>query len=395
MSNRFRMCRLTVICGNVSKLLFDLNLNGVVLCNVSRNDDITVTFCIKQSQIHFARDLIEQTGGRIEDSIPAMSNIMIVGVIRRPVMFLGCLLLILLTLYLPSRILFVTVSGNERISRQQIMSAADEGGLHFGMKRQLLRSEKVKNNLLSTLPELKWVGVNTSGCVANISVRERAVVDMKNENVVISSIVANYDGVIREITARNGEVLCRVGQAVTKGQLLVSGYADCGRCVYMTGADAEIYAQTRRSLCLFSIPDGSKRGHVQIQRYKIGVLVGKKRINFYKGSGIFDTTCVRMYREYPLVLPGGFQLPIAVTVQQETNYYLQGIQEDWIEAETFLKSFSKDYLLSQMNAGKIISEEYVSMEFESCSHLIGQYICDEMIGQTRSEEIVKNYEQTD
>ena len=40
----------------------------------------------------------------------------------------------------------------------------------------MIRSEKVKNSLLQRIPQLQWAGINTDGCVAVISVREKTAI---------------------------------------------------------------------------------------------------------------------------------------------------------------------------------------------------------------------------
>ena len=41
--------------------------------------------------------------------------------------------------------------------------------------------------------------------------------------------------------------LCAPGQAVSKGQVLISGYTDCGLCVLSQRAQGEVMAYTGRS----------------------------------------------------------------------------------------------------------------------------------------------------
>ena len=89
----------------------------------------------------------------------------------RPVLLAGLGILFLLAMYLPSRVLFIRVEGNMQIPDRQILAAAEECGIRFGASRREVRSEKVKNALLSSVPQLQWAGVNTAGCVATISVR--------------------------------------------------------------------------------------------------------------------------------------------------------------------------------------------------------------------------------
>ena len=127
---------------------------------------------------------------------------------------------------------------------------------------------------------------------------------------------------------------------------------------------------------------------------KYGLIIGKKRINFYKGSGISDTTCVRMYMEYPLTLPGGFQLPLSLTVQEQTDYETTVLNLEAQKAGEIMNVYAQDYLQSQMIAGKVEQGNYQITKAGGVVRLVGQYLCDEMIGQIRSEEITNYYEQT-
>lgn len=385
------MSQLTVTCANMSDLLFRLNISGVTLHHLCRKDEVTATFCIRQMQCDLTVGIIDQTGGRVEHIVPATGYQLAKGLLRRPVLILGIALMLFLTIFIPSRVLFVIVTGNERVPQRQILAVATECGVYFGVPRNEIRSEQVKNRLLSEIPELKWVGVNTSGCVARISVRERALTEKRYDHTMISSLVASCDGVIQEITVRNGNPVCRVGQAVKKGQLLVSGYSDCGRCIYGTRADADIYAQTRHLLDVSILTEVNQKERIRSTRRKYGLLIGKKRINFYKGSGIYDTTCDRMYVEYPLTLPGGFRLPIALTVEEETNYHIVPVKLDVVELEPTLQRFAHSYLEHHMIAGKVSQSDYQLTQTAEVLHLLGDYICYEMIGQRRSEEIVNNY----
>lgn len=394
MSISFRSIQLTVTSANISELLFKLNLQGIPLHHLRQSDELTASFCVYQHRYSQAVSIIDSAGGKIEYSVPASGIVLVKSLLRRPILlFIWCLMLAL-TIYLPTRVLFISVTGNDRLHRMEILEAAADSGIHFGAARHELRSEKVKNRLLSALPELKWVGVNTKGCVAYISVCERTLPRTKLDEPMVSSLVAARDGVIREMTVVSGNPICRVGQAVTKGQLLVSGYSDCGRCIYGTKAEAEVYAQTRRSLEMCMVTDGLERGAATLSRRKYGLLIGKKRINFYKGSGISDTTCVRMYMEYPFTLPGGFRLPLALTVQEETTYDTSAADVNIQDTEEILNAFAMDYLESQMIAGKVERGDYQITKADGVLNLIGQYICNEMIGQIRSEEIINNYGQT-
>lgn len=308
----------------------------------------------------------------------------------RPVLVIGLLAIFLFSCWLPSRVLFVQVQGNNLMAGKQIIEQAKACGISFGASRREVRSEKVKNALLKAMPQLQWVGVNTYGCIAQITVHERNDLKTEQQNMGVSSIVALRDGVIGEMTVLQGNALCHTGQAVKAGQILVSGYTDCGICIRATQAKAEIYGETQRFLSAVFPAEYSHRTTISANTRKYSLIIGKKRINFFKGSGISGDTCAKIYEEKYLTLPGGFILPVALACEQSFEYDIQ--KETIVTGEGVLSAFAAWYLPSQMLAGEICRSSQVFFESEAFCRLDGIYDCYEIIGVARPEESTKRYE---
>lgn len=310
------------------------------------------------------------------------------GMLKRPVLVLGLAALVALVLWLPSRVLFVTVEGNTAVPAKLILEKAAESGIDFGASRREVRSEKVKNALLAAVPELEWAGVNTKGCTAVITVRERAENQQSPQGASVSRIVASRDGVITSCTSTAGSAQCAVGQAVKAGQTLISGYTDCGITILATRAKGEIYADTTYDLTAFSPGEYTVRGLESASVKKYSLIIGKKRINFDKDSGILDATCAKIYQEYCLTLPGGFRLPVTLVVEEWTVYETATEPAGDAETEALLSDFARNYLLGQMAAGQILSGTESAVRAGEIYVLLGSYACNEMIGRERSEEII-------
>jgi len=308
---------------------------------------------------------------------------------KRPVLCVGLLLIFLLTAFIPSRVFFFRVEGNVNIPEREILTVAESCGIRLGISRRELRSEKMKNALLEAVPQLQWAGINTSGCVATITVRERKITENEQIESGVSSIVASRDGVIEELTVVRGNGVCRVGQAVKAGQVLISGYTDCGISIRATRAEGEIYASTQRQLTVSSPTQWAQRGEETAVNKKIALIFGKKRINLYKDSGISPGSCVKMYSESYLTLPGGFQLPIALVTESWVSYECADCAVSGEDTATMLDEFAKKYLSEQMVAGQILSDAQTLETREGLTILQGKYACREMIGQVRSEEIIR------
>ena len=239
--------------------------------------------------------------------------------------------------------------------------------------------------MLQQIPELKWAGVRLNGCRAVISVRERTEPDKESVRPGTVSLVAAEDGVITEVTVLRGQGLCHPGQAVQKGELLVSAYTSGSKILLADRAEGEIFARTNRTFTM-KTPEKTfikcQYGH---RKTRFGLRIGKKCINFYKDSGIPGAFCDRMYTESVWTLPGGFQLPVAWTKEQIAEYRIYEIPVCREETEKLLKHETETYLMSRMIAGKILS----CRETVSGGCLRGSYSCEEMIGREYYEEIVR------
>ena len=307
--------------------------------------------------------------------------------LKRPILVCGMLLLLFLTLWLPGRVLFVRVEGNSAIPTRKILDEAAKCGIGFGATRRDVRSEQVKNRLLGAIQELQWAGINTEGTVAVIQVRERADEQQITENSGFGHIVAVRDGVITSCTATRGSLLCAPGHAVQSGDILISGYTDCGLTIRAEQAEGEIYALTSRELDAIMSQERTLRLINTGAAKKISLLLGKKRINLWKDSGIWDSTCDRMYEEYYITLPGGFQLPMAFLVERYVLWETGTETIPQTDAQQILLDFGESYLHRQMLAGKVLKEEHTFLSSDGQMTMAGQYICMEMIGKMQRLQI--------
>jgi len=384
------MVQLQLTSADPAGTLTALNLAGIPLYGVEPGDDsLSVCFQIRRQDGRKLRRIADKRG----DTVSQRSGIglywPIVGMLRRPVLLAGIVLILFLTLYLPTRVFFFEIDGNVTVPTKLILEKAEVCGIYFGASRKDVRSEKVKNELLAAIPELQWAGVNTTGCVATITVRERTAEETTQPASGVSSIVAIRDGVITKCTVTKGSAACQVGQSVTAGQVVISGYTDCGSSIRAEVAEGEVYGETERSLTAMIPEKWAEKGSITQELVKYSLIIGKKRINFYKGSGILDTTCDKMYVENYLTLPGGFQLPLAIVTEVWLVRETEETELEESSAGDWLASFAGEYLSRQMIAGQIRNvSESVTLD-QGVYKLTGMYTCEEIIGISRKEETIK------
>ncbi len=384
------MVALTLTSADPGGALSALNDAGIPLYKVTPGeDDLTVLFCVRRQDTYKLRRIVDKRGDTLGKIRGKGIYWAMIGLLRRPVLAAGMIFLLLLSTYLPTRVLFVQIEGNATIPTNLILEKSSECGISFGASRQEVRSEKVKNALLSAIPELQWAGINTAGCVATITVRERSMEDRTESNIGVSSIISLRDALVTECTVVKGSAACKVGQVVRAGQVLISGYTDCGSTIRAEMAQGEVYGETERILNALLPSEWRSKSTKKGEIIKYALIIGKKRINLYKGSGISHTSCDKMYVENYLTLPGGFQLPIGMVTEVWQQRDIEDIAIEEQFAEQLLTAYSRSYLSTQMVAGQIRkAEEFVTLDSNAYC-LTGKYACRELIGISRSEEILK------
>ena len=100
-----------------------------------------------------------------------------------------------------------------------------------------------------------------------------------------------------------------------------------------------------------------------------------------------DTTCGRMNKEYFVTLPGGFQLPVALCVEEYTLSETLPAERSQYDAEEALREFAESYLREQMIAGKLQNRIETVTLAKGVYELQGAYVCEEMIGRVQREQI--------
>lgn len=361
--------------------LLHLAQMGLRLEQIQTLDDLTVRFCVRSGEVKQVQTALARWGEEAQVlSVGGLPQALRRWV-RCPIILLTLALLTAATIWLPGRILWIQVEGNGQVPQRQILEAAAQYGVCFGAQRRQVRSEQVKNALLEQIPELSWVGVNTSGCRAVIRVRARDEAQQTERPVTAGAVVAVRDAVVTEVTVTGGTGLCAPGESVQVGDVLISGITDLGICTRAEAAEGEIWGLTNRSICVV-VPDtllhSEPTGEI-VEKYSL--LLGKKRINFYSDSGILYGTCGKMREVIWLTLPGGWELPAALVIERyELTQCTPSSRQD---AQNLLTQTAKRSVTADMIAGQIRSTSVDVVPEGALWMLRGEYECHEMIGRLR------------
>ncbi len=377
-----------VISADTASLITLLNRNAVPVFNVKQTGPLGILFQVYRKDFKSVKKICERRGDAVNLKNRNGFYWLVKKGVSRTALMLGIGLTLGLSAFLPTRILFIEVVGNQHIPAKSILENAQTCGIQFFSSRSEIRSEQMKNKLLEAMPQLQWAGINTYGSRAVISVSEKTDYNQKTVPDGIYSIVAGVDGVVQSCTATKGNLLCQKGQAVKKGEMLISGYTDCGLVIQATKAEGEIYANTLRNLSMVVPLDYTDKTENKDSEQSFSIIFGKIRIKLWGNSRISPQECVKIYKEYTLRLPGGFMLPVSLAIEHWTGYNENEIQTVSQDFPLDLSSFAQTYLKQQMLSGTVISKVENWDVINEILVFNGQYSCHEMIGRMQKEEII-------
>lgn len=277
----------------------------------------------------------------------------------------------------------IEVSGNKTIDTQRIVSALEEAGLKKGMRKKGLDTSQLRVDLALKIDEISWAAVNINGVKATVEIREAKSPDERNRENQPCNLLASFDGVVKDIRVKNGVTRVNKGDAVVKGDLLVSGIVE-----YKDGTTAfkhsegEIVAQTKRELHYFV-------DFEQTVEQRTGKTAVRRVLNFFGFKiplflGNAGEDSQKKIKEHTFTY-NNMQLPITLI---EAKYYFKKskmIVYDEKEATKLAKAGIKRLEEVELKNKRIISKKEAVTKKQDGVGLRAEYICEENIAM---EEIL-------
>ncbi|WP_347490592.1 sporulation protein YqfD [Desulfoscipio sp. XC116] len=145
----------------------------------------------------------------------------IIGRLRRRQALLGGALFFVIALYaLSSFVWFIDITGNKSVTEDSIARVVRQAGLYRGAPKWSIDTAGLEQIIIQRVSGLAWVGVSVDGTRVMIEVVEKVLPPENGEHPV--DIVAQKDGLVKEILVLSGHPLVEEGDTVTSGQVLIS-----------------------------------------------------------------------------------------------------------------------------------------------------------------------------
>lgn len=239
---------------------------------------------------------------------------------RRPGMPLGFLMFCGILWFLSLFVWSVKLPVLSPDTLQKVETALEEMGVSTGSLRSELDGNRMSIELQLKVPDLTWAGISTYGSRVTVEAKEFEPAVGRPDDGQPRNLVAARDGIILETEPLRGSIEVERGQAVVRGDLLVSGVVEhLDGSVQITDATAKVWAQTTRELSC-SMPLR------QLERRRTGKLITRHRVRLFglelpllfsiDGDGIFE-------REYSDWQPTVGTVTLPFEVHTERCYELE------------------------------------------------------------------------
>ncbi len=171
---------------------------------------------------------------------------------RRYGVFAG-LIFLFLTLWILSGFVWnINISGNDVTPDSEIISALSDIGIYEGVRADSIDAWAKRVELLTQVDELAWAALNIEGCVLTVDVTEAAI--KQDKDITPCNLIATDNGIIESVEVTDGEIVCKTGDFVSSGDVLVSGIFELkDGSTHLARSSGKIYARVEKEYS-FTVP---------------------------------------------------------------------------------------------------------------------------------------------
>ncbi len=166
-------------------------------------------------------------------------------------LIMGMIVFCLLLWFLSGRIWYINIQGNTELPDVEIQQMLQEAGVTQGISSKAFDWATLRQTIIHQNPQISWMSFNPQGCILKVDISETTTApEIANQEPC--NLVASHDGRIVEIQTYIGNAMVKVGDAVVKGDMLISGAVEYsnGSTVFRQ-ASGKVMAETVHKKSVF------------------------------------------------------------------------------------------------------------------------------------------------
>ncbi len=307
----------------------------------------------------------------------------------------GAVMFIFVFSFLSGRLWNIDIKGANLISEEEILKKLSENGVYIGMKIKNPDGIDVINlerTLVCNIPDASCVVLNFKGSNLEVIVNEihheKFIIDDETKKY---NVIALESGQITDMTVYDGVATVEKGQAVQKGDLLISGVVDGKKGkLHFKNASGEVKAIVEDTIEMqidFDQTDYVKSDKEFIINF---IKIGNKKISLtFKKLPSYPYNHSENSRK---LLFFGHSMPISIGVDSYCCLEEVPIKLTREEAKNICLKDLENEEINRFRNCKIIDRQIVSKVKVNSYHIVCKYLIEKNIGGKR-EYFVENSEQ--
>ena len=313
---------------------------GVYLWDLKKLSKTTMRCKVSISGFKSLRGIAAKSGVKVHISARRGLPFKLAGYKKRYALVFGAVLCAALFWALTSFLWIVDINGNESITKAEVLDALGEAGIKKGVYMKNINTDKAVNSLRIKLDRLAWVGIEKSGSKLIVSVKERTLGPPVVDKDTPVNLVATKDGIIRKLIVASGNTVVKLGDTVSKGDLLVSGLfsTETGESRYVH-SKGRVFARTfyekRENLSLFK----EEKTYTGNEISKKSIKIWNFPINLYFSSSISYDKCDKIEKKHNLKI-AGFEIPV---VYVNDIYKEYTVSKAKLDKQSAVNNFAKKF----------------------------------------------------
>lgn len=234
--------------------------HDILIWNLHQEGDVYY-FYISVDGFRCLKPLLKKSGTHVKISRKNGVPFFFFRYRKRKILFISILVCMLLLFALSRFIWKININGNDSVTDDSMLQFLEEKNSSYGTHISDIDCTKLEEEIRSCFDSIIWTSVKREGTTLTVDVQENLVVASQPSGTQLPKefqkqeqkgydLLALHDGTIESIYVRKGTPMVQQGDAVKKGDVLVSGalpiYDDSGTLTdyqYCT-ADADILLRT-------------------------------------------------------------------------------------------------------------------------------------------------------
>ena len=275
----------------------------------------------------------------------------------------------------------IHAQSSEKISREQILQAANDAGLQYGVKVKGFDEEKAAREIYKSFDgELSWVKVNIKGSLAVVDFRDKVKKIEIEEKGEPSNIIADFDGVIISDETYQGSKNKSRGEAVVRGDVLISGVVE--------GVDMKpLYYQAKGKFSAMHAVTAETNIDDKQQFYKYAISAEDYCLCVFGadiplGFSSYSAENEHRYTYEKFISFDGYRLPFGIKKTMTVKYNKQEITQREREVLAIIKYSKETY--DRFSDTNILSYNTKITNEKGNVRVVGEYQCIDFIGQNKA-----------